>query len=111
MKELLAFAAEHQFLAWCSLWLLWAPVIIVVALIRHVSVLLSGWPPVGLDEDGDPIEGAENDGKPRFTRREFVAINFAAADIMARPEQDQTDPKFHAIAFSAADAFLEASES
>lgn len=111
MTELLAFAAEHQFLAWCALWLLWIPVVLAIMLLRHVTVLVRGWPPSGLDEDGDLIEVAQDDGKPRFSRREFVAINFAAADISRHPGQDPTSAAVHIRALAAADVFLEASGS
>lgn len=50
----------HPFLAWCALWLLWGvgPLVqlavnLVNRLLRTVKVLARGWPPDGLDADGD----------------------------------------------------------
>jgi len=50
----------HPFLAWCALWLLWGVVSLVQLavnlvnrLLRTVKVLARGWPPEGLDADGD----------------------------------------------------------
>jgi len=60
MTELLAFFSEHWFLAWCALWLLWAPLGLAhqvlnlsSRLIRMIMVALRGWPPAHLDADGD----------------------------------------------------------
>lgn len=56
----LTFAAQHYFLIWCALWLLWPVVTLphmAVALItrtyRMIMVALRGWPPAHLDADGD----------------------------------------------------------
>lgn len=58
----------HPFLAWCALWLLWGvvplaqlAVNLVNRLLRTVKVLARGWPPEGLDADGDFRAGASED--------------------------------------------------
>ena len=50
----------HPFLAWCALWLMWGvvPVIegvlnLVNRVLRTIKVTARGWPPSGLDADGD----------------------------------------------------------
>ena len=50
----------HPFLAWCALWLLWAPAAIVGQLVRlanrfvrKANIKAAGWPPSHLDADGD----------------------------------------------------------
>lgn len=56
----LSFAAEHWFLAWCMLWLLW-PVVTLPSLAfrlinrtyRVINIAIRGWPPAHLDADGD----------------------------------------------------------
>lgn len=56
----IAFAGEHWFLAWCLLWLLWAPYLTLCLAVklaartcRLLMVALRGWPPQHLDADGD----------------------------------------------------------
>lgn len=64
MTEVLTFAGEHWFLAWCALWLAWPVVVIAGALVnwpfrlmnrvlRTIKVAARGWPPSHLDADGD----------------------------------------------------------
>ena len=56
----LTFAAEHWFLTWCLLWLLW-PVFMLPNLVFRIinrafhviNVSIRGWPPEHLDADGD----------------------------------------------------------
>lgn len=43
----------HPFIAWCALWLLWAVFALAVQVLRTIRVLFRGWPPPGLDADGD----------------------------------------------------------
>lgn len=50
----------HPFIAWCALWLLWGLVPLAAAaanlvnrFLRTIKVLFRGWPPEGLDADGD----------------------------------------------------------
>ena len=61
---ILKFAADHWFLAWCALWLVWGGVpissllttfvrYIVIRITRAIMVSLRGWPPAHLDADGD----------------------------------------------------------
>lgn len=56
MKDILEFFSAHWFLAWCALWLAWMPMLLLVALMRAVNVLVHGWPPAGMDADGDRVE-------------------------------------------------------
>ena len=55
---------QHEFLAWCALWLVWgviwlAAVVAEVAwklcnrLLRTIKVCVRGWPPEHMDADGD----------------------------------------------------------
>lgn len=53
ITEILKFAGDHVFLAWCALWLVWLPMLLVPVLVRGINVLIHGWPPAHVDEDGD----------------------------------------------------------
>jgi hypothetical protein len=41
---------QHEFLAWCALWLAWK---FCNRLMRTIKVCVRGWPPEHLDADGD----------------------------------------------------------
>lgn len=62
--EFATLLADHWFLVWCSLWLVWPAAWVPVALatlisnlfvrvLRAIVVLIRGWPPAHLDADGD----------------------------------------------------------
>lgn len=55
MTELLSWMAEHYFIAWSALWLGWVPYLIGLAILRHATLMIRGWPPEGLDADGDAL--------------------------------------------------------
>jgi hypothetical protein len=68
MMDFWQFWNAHPFLAWCALWLLWGVVSLaqlavnlVNRLLRTVKVLARGWPPEGLDADGDFRTDASED--------------------------------------------------
>jgi hypothetical protein len=56
VNELLSWMGEHYFVAWSALWLGWVPYFAILATLRHVTLVVRGWPPEGLDADGDALE-------------------------------------------------------
>ncbi len=52
MTELLNWMAEHPFL---TLLLGWVQYACVWTMARHLTLLVRGWPPAGLDADGDML--------------------------------------------------------
>jgi len=62
------FFNQHEFLAWCALWLTWLMIpamqtilLLVNRTYRAINILFHGWPPAHLDADGDfvKIEGVK----------------------------------------------------
>lgn len=44
------------FLAWLVIWLLALPFRLVNRWIRHKNIVARGWPPPGIDADGDQVK-------------------------------------------------------